>query len=103
METYRTAADVFERVRARLAATTESERTVGRGAHDLPPNLVWLRVRQAVEENGPSGRAAAFTAAEQAMARVSLGTLGRARARDVGGVDPDLLAREDELTPLGPA
>jgi CHAT domain-containing protein/tetratricopeptide (TPR) repeat protein len=97
VEAYRMAADVLDEVRTRVVETPESKLAAGEGAFDLFPRLAALSVRLAEQDRDLAARAEAFTAADRAAARVFLEALGRARAWDVGRVDPALRAREEDL------
>ncbi len=94
---YQRAASVLDDLRIRGAETEEGKLRAAETAFDLFSRLVRLCGRLAEVDRDPSWRLAAFSAFEQATARVFLENLGRSRAEGLGGVGRDLQSRERDL------
>jgi CHAT domain-containing protein/Tfp pilus assembly protein PilF len=93
--TYTLAAQVLERVRRGVSEGGRLQ--VGEETFDLFPRLVGVRRRLFALECKPEHLEAAFTAAEEGIARRFLEMLGQSRAHVVGGVPEGLRRQEADL------
>jgi CHAT domain-containing protein/Tfp pilus assembly protein PilF len=94
---YALGADVLDRVRQESLVHETSKLFAGATQASLTPRRVGLCRRLYELEGNPEYLRTAFQAAEQGRARVFLEELGTSRAGLLGGVSPELRAREAEL------
>jgi CHAT domain-containing protein/tetratricopeptide (TPR) repeat protein len=94
---YALAALVLDRVRQESLVHETSKLHAGATETALAPLRVGICRRLHLRDGNPASLREAFQAAEQGRARVFLDALGRSRAGLLGGVSPELQAREADL------
>jgi CHAT domain-containing protein len=96
-QAYALALAVRDRLRQEVLINDQSKLFHGGRHNDLVPGRVGLVRRLFDEEGKADDLETAFTTVEQGTARVFLEQLGKARAAQIGRVDPALLRREAEF------